>query len=88
MRRLGDFKETSKKVEFTTKGWDGKGYHGEGQRKNIWKREGDENVYVCMYRKEYHAYCLLKIDFNNRAKETYLPISDFYCDFEKEQMEH
>jgi hypothetical protein len=86
-RRLGNFTETNEKVEFTFMGWDGTGYNGEGKTQKVWRIAGDETKYICKWMPGYHAYCILSINENDRAKQTNLPKAYFVGDFEREEME-
>lgn len=87
MRTLGQFKETSKKVEFTMHGWDGTGYNGEGVKQNIWTcADFPEKVFVCKYMSCYKKWCVLEIRMDLLHEETGLPTAMFRCSFERDMM--
>lgn len=82
MRTICNFKETSKKVEFTMGGWDGTGYDGEGKKMNIWTDDNmPDMTFVCKWMPCYQEYCILKIDFNEKHEVSGLPQAYFFNSF-------
>lgn len=87
MKRLGNYRETSRKVEFTMSGWDGTGYQGEGKKMNIWVNPlKPEGIFVCRYMACYKKWCVLKICKEQLHEISGLPIAFYEDSFGKEMM--
>ncbi len=87
MRRIANFKETSKKVELTMEGWDGTGYNGEGKKMNVWENDAFPNdIFVCKWMPCFRRYCVLKVNTSRKHSVSGLPTAYVVDDFSSDEL--